>query len=256
MVTMTSASTSDMLQDRHSPMDDAVSVASAQAAKTAAAAYGAAQVEDGMRIGIGTGTTAEIFIRLLGQRVREGLDIRVTSTSQRSAEIAQHAGIVVEELDRVGQLDLTIDGADEVNQQKELIKGGGGALLREKIVAATSDRFVVIVDKSKVVDTLGAFPLPIEVIQFGKTATRTRICAELRKCGYADFSATWRETDGQAFVTDEGNSILDLHLGTIGDADQLDRRLNAIPGVVETGLFVNMASVCVCGNDKGQVDVW
>ena len=225
----------------------------ADIAKIAAARHGVAQVRDGMNVGMGTGSTAEIFIRLLGERVRDGLRIRATATSARSAEVASGVGIGVEDLDRIGRLDVTVDGADEVDPRKDLIKGGGGALLREKIVAAASDRFVVIVDEGKMVDVLGSFPVPIEVIPFGKLTTQSRICTKLRSCGYREFSTIWRERGGKPYVTDEGNAILDLHLGTIGDAGQLSRALNCIPGVVETGLFINMVSECAVGTGDGQV---
>ena len=211
------------------------------------------QVEDGMNVGIGTGSTAEIFIRLLGRKVRGGLKIRATATSARSSEVARTVGIGVEDLDRIGRLDLTVDGADEVDSRKDLIKGGGGALLREKIVAAASDRFVVIVDESKLVDVMGSFPVPVEIIPFGRLTTRARIHTELRSCGYSDFSTVWRERSGRPYVTDEGNAILDLHLGTIGDAGELDRVLNCVPGVVETGLFINMVSECAVGAGDGRV---
>ena len=227
----------------------------ADVAKAAAARHGVAQVMDGMNVGMGTGSTAEIFIRLLGERVRDGLRIRATATSTRSAEVARGVGIGVEDLDQIGRLDVTVDGADEVDIRMDLIKGGGGALLREKIVAATSDRFVVIVDESKLVDVLGSFPVPIEVTPFGKLTTQSRICAELRSCGYPEFSTVWRERGGRPYVTDEGNAILDLHLGTIRDAARLDHVLNRIPGVVETGLFTNMVSECAVGAGDGHVVV-
>lgn len=222
-------------------------------AKTAAARHGVAQVENGMKVGMGTGSTAEIFIRLLGQKVRDGLRIRATATSARSAGVAKGAGIKVEDLDQIGRLDVTVDGADEIGPNRDLIKGGGGALLREKIVAAASERFVVIADESKLVDILGTYPLPLEIIPFGKLDTQSRICAELRSCGFSDFTTTWRQRGERQFVTDEGNAILDLHLGTIRDVGELDSLLNCIPGVVETGLFVNMASECAVGARDGRV---
>ncbi len=250
---VTSMSNSDHPRNRRGQKDNASSDKPADAAKTAAAWHGVAQVENGMKVGMGTGSTAEIFIRLLGQRVREGLRIRATATSARSAGVAKGAGIRVEDLDQIGRLDVTVDGADEIGPNRDLIKGGGGALLREKIVAAASERFVVIADESKLVDILGSYPLPVEIIPFGKLDTQSRICAELRSCGFSDFTTTWRERDGRPFVTDEGNTILDLHLGTIREVGELDSLLNCIPGVVETGLFVNMASECAVGARDGRV---
>ncbi len=250
---MTSMSDFDFPKGKRDQRAASNSCAAADIAKIAAARHGVAQVKDGMNVGMGTGSTAEIFIRLLGEKVRDGLRIRATATSARSAEVARGVGIGVEDLDQIGQLDLTVDGADEVDPRRDLIKGGGGALLREKIVAAASDRFVVIVDESKMVDVLGSFPVPVEVIPFGKLTTQSRICTELRSCGYQEFSTDWRERGGNPYVTDEGNAILDLYLGTIGDAGKLSRALNCIPGVIETGLFINMVSECAVGAGDGQV---
>ena len=248
-----SMSDSDHPGNENGQKASSVSDQPADTAKTAAARHAVAQVQNGMKVGMGAGSTAEIFIRLLGQKVRGGLRIRATATSARSAGVAYGAGIRVEDLDQIGRLDVTVDGADEIGPNRDLIKGGGGALLREKIVAAASERFVVIADESKLVDVLGSYPLPVEIIPFGKLDTRSRICAELHSCGFSDFTTTWRERGGRPFVTDEGNAILDLHLGTIRDVGELDSVLNRIPGVVETGLFVNMANECAVGTRDGRV---
>lgn len=225
-------------------------------AKYAAAKRAADLVEDGMRVGLGTGSTAAWLVRCLGEAVREdGLRIRGVPTSSRTAELARQAGIPVIGLDEARWLDVTIDGADEFDGDLDLIKGGGGALLQEKIVATASDRMVVIADIGKEVETLGAFPLPIEVIPFGWQTTRALVEETLVSMDVLGREVTLRMNGEAAFVTDEGNHILDLHLKRIGDARQLAMVLNQIPGVVENGLFIDICDTVVIGYGDGRVEL-
>lgn len=212
-------------------------------------------VEDGMRVGLGTGSTAAYMIRCLGDLVRDdGLRIRGVPTSARTAELARGTGIEVIDLDAAGWLDLTIDGADEVDGNLDLIKGGGGALLHEKIVAAASDRMVVIADIGKQVGTLGAFPLPVEVIPFGWRTTRSLIEETLINLDVLGRDAGLRMAGDRRFVTDEGNHVIDLHLARIGDPHRLSMALNQLPGVVENGLFLDTCDVAVLGHGDGRVE--
>ncbi|MFT4012297.1 MAG: ribose-5-phosphate isomerase RpiA [Paracoccus sp. (in: a-proteobacteria)] len=223
-------------------------------AKDAAARAAVALVESGMKLGLGTGSTARIFVDLLAERVHaEGLDLRCAATSKATADQARRLGLVVEELNDIGWLDLTIDGADEVDPDLNLIKGGGAAHLREKVVATASDRMVVIADAGKVVDMLGAFKLPVEVIAFGWKATRVLIERALDDLGMAGREITLRERDGQPVLTDEANLILDLDLGEIHDAPALAHRLSGIAGVVEHGLFLNICTLAIIGGADGSV---
>lgn len=225
-------------------------------AKFAAAKCVSGFVEDGMRIGLGTGSTAAWLVRCLAERVRdEGLTIRAVPTSARTADLAARVGIKVLTLDDVKWLDLTIDGADEVDPDFALIKGGGGALLHEKVVATASDRMVVIADASKHVDTLGAFPLPVEVIRFGWQTTAQLVEEILVGLDVLGDDASLRMDGAEPFVTDEGNYILDLALNRIGEPRKLAMLLNQIPGVVENGLFVDIADTLVTGHGDGRVDV-
>lgn len=222
----------------------------ARALKIEAAREAVRHVEPGMRLGIGTGSTAEEFIRLLAVEVAAGLDVIGVPTSERSALLCHDLGIPLATLDDMPELDLTIDGADEVDGEFGLIKGGGGALLREKIVAAASKRMLVIADESKLVETLGRFPLPVEVNAFGLAATRTALekaAASLSLSG----PVTLRMTDGKPFVTDGGHHILDASFGRIPDTRALAEALCAIPGVVEHGLFLGMASTVVVAGASG-----
>ena len=207
-------------------------------------------VETGATIGIGTGSTAEAFVRLLAERVAAGLDIVGVPTSERTAQLCMELGVPVTTLDEAPELAVTIDGADEVGPQLALVKGGGGALLREKIVAAASDRMVVIADETKVVDTLGRFPLPIEVNRFGLVATRRAVEKAAARIGL-DGTITLRERDGEAFVTDGGHLILDASFGRIPDPRALSSALHEIPGVVEHGLFLDIASVAIIAGKSG-----
>lgn len=225
-------------------------------AKRAAALRAAEMVEDGMKLGLGTGSTAAFLVRRLGERVRdEGLRVVAVATSERTASLAREVGIGVVALDEAGWLDLTIDGADEVDGSFRLIKGGGGALLREKIVAAASDRMVVIADEGKRVGTLGAFPLPVEVIPFGWRTTQGIIERELGSLDVDGRGTALRVRGGEVFVTDQGNHILDLSLGRIGDPEGLAVALNAIPGVVENGLFLGLCRTLVLGREDGTAEV-
>ncbi|MEM7710220.1 MAG: ribose-5-phosphate isomerase RpiA [Pseudomonadota bacterium] len=213
-------------------------------------------VQDGMRVGLGTGSTAAWMVRGLGEMVREeGLKITGVPTSTRTADLAREVGVPVTTLEDARWLDLTIDGADEVDPGLDLIKGGGGALLQEKIVATASDMMVVITDPSKVVETLGAFPLPVEVIPFGWQTTKALIEESLIGMDVDGRTITLRQTRDAPFRTDEGNLILDLHLNRIGEARQLGLLLNQIPGVVENGLFLDVCDVVVIGAADGTVEL-
>ena len=223
-------------------------------AKDAAARAAVALVEDGMRLGLGTGSTAVFMVRRLAQRVRaEGLNMRCAATSRATCDLAEHLGLRIEELDQIGWLDLTLDGADEIDPDLNLIKGGGGAHLREKIVAAASDRMVVIADPLKVVETLGAFHLPVEVVPFGLETTRVHIQRLLDRMDLSHRPMLLRRRDGRVLRTDENNVILDLSLDLIHDPARLAAGLAAIPGVVEHGLFLDMCSLALIGSPDGSV---
>jgi ribose 5-phosphate isomerase A len=210
--------------------------------KEAAARASLRFVKDGQVVGLGTGSTAAYFIGLLGEQVKNGLKVRAIPSSDRSREQAAGLGIPLTTLDECQEIDVTVDGADEVDPRLRLIKGGGGALLREKIVASATKYYVIIIDATKRVPVLGRFPLPVEVIKFAQALVRKKIEAlgaavELRL-----------GTDGKAYLTDENNYILDCRFGQIPDADGLARRLSDMPGVVEHGLFIGMASVVLVAN--------
>jgi ribose 5-phosphate isomerase A len=219
--------------------------------KRQAAARALEEVRDGMKLGLGTGSTAKHFVDLLGARVRAGLDIVGVPTSEATRIQAIECGVALTTLDEVDRLDLTIDGADEIDPAFNLIKGGGGALLREKIVASASDRMIVIADDSKWVDTLGRFPLPVEVIPFGLAATRRAIGQAFAKTGNSGQMMARKGKDGHVFVTDGGHWIVDAHLGRISDAPRLAGLLTAIPGVVEHGLFIGLANMAVLAGAQG-----
>lgn len=223
-------------------------------AKLAAARAAVALVESGMRLGLGTGSTAALMVAELAQRARdEGLSLRCAATSEATATQAQELGLIVEPLDQIGWLDLTIDGADEIDANLDLIKGGGGALLREKIVAQASDRMVVIADSGKLVDRLGAFALPVEVIRFGWATTQYRLGELLAEIGLGDAIISLRGGEAKPFRTDEGNFILDLALGAIPDAPALEAEINRLAGVVENGLFIAMAETALIGDPDGRI---
>lgn len=218
--------------------------------KIKAAAAALAHVEHGMRLGIGTGSTAEEFVRLLAEKVADGFKVEGVPTSERTARLCVELGVPLKSLDELPELDLTIDGADEVDAALGLIKGGGGALLREKIVAATSGRMIVIADESKLVETLGAFPLPIEVNMFGLVSTRIAIEKTAARLGLSG-ELTLRQSGDGNFTTDGGHYIIDASFGRIPDAEALSTQLNAIPGVVEHGLFLNMAALAIIAGPAG-----
>ncbi|MEO1639223.1 MAG: ribose-5-phosphate isomerase RpiA [Pseudomonadota bacterium] len=230
-----------------SPIDKAKFVAAKQATE---------YVETGMKVGLGTGSTAAWLVQCLGEMVREeGLQIKGVPTSERTAKLAQRVGIEVISLEEAKWLDVTIDGADEYDPSLNLIKGGGGAHLREKVVATASDRMIVIADASKTVEHLGAFPLPLEVIPFGLDVTRNLVEEMLLGMDVLGREITLRKIGDENFVTDEGNHIFDLHLKRIGDARKLSFMLNQIPGVVENGLFIDICDVVVLGHGDGTVKV-
>ncbi len=229
-----------------SPIDKAKYVAAKRAAQF---------VEKGMRVGLGTGSTAAWLVRCLGERVKdEGLRFRGVPTSTRTAELAKSVGIDVITLDEARWLDVTIDGADEFDGELNLIKGGGGALLQEKIVATASDQMVVIADAAKEVETLGAFPLPVEVIPFGWQTTQALIEEMLISMDVMGRNSALRMNGETPFITDEGNYILDLNLGRIGDARQMAMVLNQMPGVVENGIFVDICDTVIIGFSDGRVE--
>ncbi|WP_226553070.1 ribose-5-phosphate isomerase RpiA [Celeribacter naphthalenivorans] len=233
------------MSDTLSPIDTAKFVAAKKAVD---------YVEDGMKIGLGTGSTAAWMVRCLGELVREeGLNIVGVPTSSRTAELARQQGIKVISLDEAKWLDLTIDGADEFDTELNLIKGGGGALLQEKIVATASDQMIVISDVSKQVDMLGAFPLPVEVIPFGWQTTKALVEEALVSMDVLGHQSTLRMNGEAAYVTDEGNHIIDLHLQRIGNTRQLALVLNQIPGVVENGLFIDICDKVIIGHGDGRV---
>lgn len=221
------------------------------AGKRAAAARALAFVHPGMRLGLGTGSTAKHLVALLGEKVEAGLDVLCVPTSERTADQARGLGIPLATLDEEPALDLTIDGADEFDGALRLVKGGGGALLREKIVATASKRMIVIADASKRVAALGRFPLPIEVNRFGLEATRRAILREALAAGCEGELALRRDQEGAAYVTDGGHLIIDGHFGRIDRPEDLASRLNAIPGVVEHGLFIGIATTVVCAGPDG-----
>jgi ribose 5-phosphate isomerase A len=218
--------------------------------KQQAAERAAEDVTSGMRLGIGTGSTAEFFVHALAKRVADGLDVIGVPTSERTAELAASLGIKLTTLEELPELDLTVDGADELDANLALIKGGGGALLREKIVAAASGKMIVIADGTKNVDTLGQFPLPIEVVPFGQEATRRAILALLREMGLPQ-NLQLRMAGQNPFVTDGGHHIFDAHLLKIEDPETLAKALVKIPGVVEHGLFLNLASKAYVAGEDG-----
>ncbi len=225
-------------------------------AKFVAAKRALDYVESGMRVGLGTGSTAAWMVRILGEMVRkDGLKVVGVPTSDRTAALAKGAGITLRTLQEAKWLDLTIDGADEFDASLGLIKGGGGALLQEKIVATASDRMVVISDISKEVETLGAFPLPIEVVTFGWETTKALIEEALMNVDVMGRAGTLRMDRDEPFLTDEGHYILDFHLRRIAEPRKLSLILNQIPGVVENGLFIDICDTVVIGYGDGNVEV-
>ena len=206
-----------------------------------------------MTLGLGTGSTAAFFVEYLADEVADGLIVRCVPTSEATRALATNHGITLIPVDQVERIHLCVDGADEVSEDGVLIKGGGGALLREKIVANASDHMVVIADEAKAVDRLGAFPLPVEVTPFGFTLTAKKTYDALRQAGVKDPKVRLREAGapGKPFVSDGGNYILDCHCGAIDDPEAVAERLNRVPGLVEHGLFINLARTIVIGDQQG-----
>ncbi|QRG04892.1 ribose-5-phosphate isomerase RpiA [Xanthobacter dioxanivorans] len=221
--------------------------------KRRAAAHALTYVTDGMRLGLGTGSTARHFVELLAEKVRDGLTILGVPTSQQTLEQAVSLGVPIATLDEAGELDLCVDGADEIGPGLALVKGGGGALLREKIVARAAREMVVIADASKKVDVLGRFPLPIEVVDFGVVSIERHVSEAVRAAGCEGPVTVRRDRDGHPFVTDQGHLILDAHLGRIPDPARLARALEEVPGVVEHGLFLGLARRAVLAGPDGVI---
>jgi ribose 5-phosphate isomerase A len=207
-------------------------------------------VEPGMRLGLGSGSTAAHFVRLLGERIGRGLDVVGVATSEKTARIAREAGVPLTSLDETPELDLDIDGADEIGPGLALIKGGGGALLREKIVAAAARRMIIVADEGKRVRELGTFPVAVEIVEFGLAATALAIERAGIEVGLT-VALDLRQGDGGSFVTDSGNRILDASFGRIPDPEALAARLDAIPGVVEHGLFLGLADLALIASPAG-----
>jgi ribose 5-phosphate isomerase A len=208
-------------------------------------------VRPGMRLGLGTGSTAAHFIELLAEKVRAGLDVVGVPTSEATKAQAERLGVPLTTLDEEPELDLTVDGADEIDRELTLIKGGGGALLREKIVATASRDMIVVADESKLVERLGRYPLPVEIVDFGLAATTRAVAAAVRGAGCDGPIRLRHRPDGHVFVTDQGHLILDAGLGGIPDARSLAQRLAEVPGVVEHGLFIGLARRAILAGHGG-----
>jgi len=219
--------------------------------KRAAAARAIEFVRSGMRLGLGTGSTAQVFVELLATRVQAGLDVIAVPTSEATRAQAARLGIALTTLDDAPELDLTVDGADEISPDLTLIKGGGGALLREKMVASASAKMVVIADESKWVPMLGRFPLPIEIVPFGATATRRAVEAAAAAAGCPGPAHLRLAQSGHALVTDGGHWLLDARLQRIADPQELANRLAAVAGVVEHGLFIGLARTAILAGPDG-----
>jgi ribose 5-phosphate isomerase A len=218
--------------------------------KGRAAERAMAFVRPGMKLGLGSGSTARLFVDLIGRGVRDGLDVVGVPTSEATFRQAEALGVPLASLDEIPELDLTVDGADEIDSALRLIKGGGGALLREKIVAAASRRMLVIADSTKLVARLGHFPLPVEVVPFGLAATRLGVERAAAGLGLSG-SIALRRREGEIFVTDGGHYILDCAFGAIPAPEALDRALAFIPGVVDHGLFLGLASAAIVAGPNG-----
>jgi ribose 5-phosphate isomerase A len=219
--------------------------------KRQAAEQALSYVADGMKLGLGTGSTAAKFVELLGARVRSGLKVVCVPTSEATRAQAAALGIPLTTLDEAPTLDLTVDGADEIDEELRLIKGGGGALLREKIVAVASNQVVIIADNTKRVDVLGKFALPLEVVPFGLGSTRNLIGRLVADIGLDGDIKLRLGTDGKPFVTDNNNHILDCAFGAIDDPEALDDALKLVPGLVESGLFLGIADIGIIAGPKG-----
>ncbi len=206
-------------------------------------------VETGMKIGLGSGSTANEFIKLLSLKIKEGFDIEGVVTSQDTENLAKESNIPLTSLQEVKSLDITIDGTDEVDSNLSLIKGGGGALLREKIVAYNSEKFIIIADDSKKVDKLGNFKLPVEISIYENSATNLKILRKLEEVGYYG-SSSIRKSQNTNFITDSGNYIYDFSLGSIDEPYIVDQLLNSIPGVIGHGLFIDLADIVIIADEE------
>ena len=222
--------------------------------KYASAKFALNFIKDGMKICLGTGSTASWFVVLLGDLIRsKGINISSVSTSKFTKKLAESVGIEVLNLDELINLDLTVDGTDEFDDKLNLIKGGGGALLQEKIVASASSEMIVIADESKCVNKLGKFPLPVEVVPFGVQSTKALIDQLLYSLGYSEALGVIRSKNDNVFITDESNNIIDYKLSKIEDAEELSNKLNSLPGVVENGIFVNLCSKVIVAEPDGNI---
>ena len=230
----------------NSPQDEAKLAAATKAIETF--------LQDGMTIGLGSGTTSRFFVRILGDRVKNGLRVIGVPSSKSTGQLAQEVGVPLADLNDVEQLDLTIDGADEIDPKGRMIKGGGANLLWEKIVASASRKMVAIVDESKRVQRLGRFPLPVEVIPFAWKSTERHLQNLFRKAGYLDVQIDVRGSRDKPLITDSGHYLLDCHLKEIGDPEFLAGNLNDIPGVVEHGLFLGIATDAAIGKPDGSAE--
>lgn len=210
-------------------------------------------VYDGMKLGLGSGTTSHFFVRELGKHVANGLKLTCTTTSRSTNDVAREVGIAIIDPNDIGEIDLTVDGPDEIDRQFNMIKGGGACLLWEKIIAHASKRMICVTDETKIVECLGQFPLPVEVVQFGWKQTERQVLRVLAEHGIHDINLVRRQREGQIVVTDSGNFILDCHCGpVIANPAPLETELNRIPGVVENGLFTREAAGMVVGCFDGS----
>ena len=225
-------------------------------AKYISAKHALGSIKGGMRVGLGTGSTASWFIVLLAELIRkDGLNILATSTSTQTRILAESLGIKVVSLKEINRIDLTVDGADEFDGQLNLIKGGGGALLQEKIVAAASSKMIVIADEAKRVNTLGKFPLPIEIVPFGVETIERNLSQLLTSLGYERPKGVLRKKVNEVFLTDEGHYILDYELNKMDKVEDLALNINNLPGVVEHGIFIGLCDEVFVGKSNGAVDV-
>ena len=230
----------------NSPQDEAKLAAATKAIETF--------LQDGMTIGLGSGTTSRFFVRILGDRVKSGLRVIGVPSSKSTGQLAREVGVPLADLNDVEQLDLTIDGADEIDPKGRMIKGGGANLLWEKIVASASRKMVAIVDESKRVQRLGRFPLPVEIIPFSWKSTERQIQNFFKKAGYDDVRIDVRGSREKPLITDSGHYLLDCHLQEIADPEFLADHLNQIPGVVEHGLFLGIATDAAIGKPDGSAE--
>ena len=226
-----------------------------EAKKAAGRRVIAEYVRDGMKLGLGSGTTSHFFVRELGKHVADGLKLTCTTTSRSTNDVAREVGIALTDPNEIGEIDLTIDGPDEIDRDLNMIKGGGACLLWEKIIAHASKRMITVCDETKIVEQLGAFPLPVEVVQFAWKQTERMVADALTRHRIKNAVIARRMRDGQPVVTDSGNFILDCRCGTISAPARLEIELNRIPGVVENGLFTRESQGMVVGRLDGTTYV-